>query len=266
MNRGNSGGPSFDVDGNVIGINTAIYSPSGGSVGIGFDIPADTAKEVVAQLKDKGHVVRGWMGVRIQTVTADMADSLGMKKAEGAIVDEPQAGSPAAKAGIMAGDVISSVNGKEMKDSRELARTISAMAPGSEVKLGLMRKGEDKTVSLKLGELPGERQASTGTEQNGAGSGSSTPRLGLTLAPASDVAGAGSEGVAVTAVDPSGPAAEHGVATGDVILDVGGKIVSKPGDVRQALADLNKEGKHTVLMRVKSGDGLKFVAVPLGKA
>jgi serine protease Do len=266
MNRGNSGGPSFDVDGNVIGINTAIYSPSGGSVGIGFDIPADTAKTVVAQLKEKGHVVRGWMGVRIQTVTADIADGLGMKKPEGAIVDEPQAGSPAAKAGIMAGDVISSVNGKEMKDSRELARTISAMAPGSEVKLGLMRKGEDKTVSLRLGELPGERQASAGTEQNGSGSGSSTPRLGLTLAPASDVAGAGSEGVAVTAVDPGGPAAEHGVATGDVILDVGGKTVSKPGDVRQALADLNKEGKHTVLMRVKSGDSLKFVAVPLGKA
>jgi serine protease Do len=266
MNRGNSGGPSFDVDGNVIGINTAIYSPSGGSVGIGFDIPADTAKAVVAQLMDKGHVVRGWMGVRIQTVTADIADGLGMKKAEGAIVDEPQAGSPAAKAGIMAGDVITSVNGKDVKDSRELARTISAMAPGSSVKLGIMRKGEDKTVSLKLGELPGERQANAGSEEHRSGSDSATPRLGLTLAPASEVDGAGSEGVAVTAVDPNGPAAEHGVATGDVILDIGGKAVSKPGDVRQALADHNKEGKRTVLMRVKSGDTLKFVAVPLGKA
>jgi serine protease Do len=266
MNRGNSGGPSFDVDGNVIGINTAIYSPSGGSVGIGFDIPADTAKAVVAQLMEKGHVVRGWMGVRIQTVTADIADGLGMKKAEGAIVDEPQVGSPAAKAGIMAGDVIASVNGKEVKDSRELARTISAMAPGSSVKFGIMRKGEEKTVSLKLGELPGERQANAGSEEHRSGSDSATPRLGLTLAPASEVDGAGSEGVAVTAVDPNGPAAEHGVATGDVILDIGGKAVSKPGDVRQALADLNKEGKRTVLMRVKSGDNLKFVAVPLGKA
>ena len=266
MNRGNSGGPSFDVDGNVIGINTAIYSPSGGSVGIGFDIPADTAKMVVAQLKEKGHVVRGWMGVRIQTVTGDIADGLGMKKAEGAIVDEPQTGSPAAKAGIMAGDVITAVDGKDVKDSRELARTISAMAPGTSVKLGLMRKGEDKTVSLRLGELPSERAANAGSEEHRSGSDSTTPRLGLTLAPASDVAGAGSEGVAVTAVDPNGPAAEHGFATGDVILDVGGKAVSKPGDVRQALADLNKEGKNTVLMRVNSGDGLKFVAVPLRKA
>jgi serine protease Do len=266
MNRGNSGGPSFDVDGNVIGINTAIYSPSGGSVGIGFDIPADTAKEVVAQLMDKGHVVRGWMGVRIQTVTADIADGLGMKKAEGAIVDEPQAGSPAAKAGIMAGDVITSVNGKEMKDSRELARTISAMAPGSSVKLGIMRKGEEKTVSLKLGELPGERQANAGSEENGSGSGSSTPRLGLTLAPANQVDGAGDKGVAVTAVDPNGPAAEHGMQTGDVILDVGGKSVSKPDDVRQELSALQKAGKNTVLMRVKSGDSTRFVAVPFGKA
>jgi serine protease Do len=121
-------------------------------------------------------------------------------------------------------------------------------------------------VSLQLGKLPSERQANAGTEENGSGSDRSTPRLGLTLAPASEVGGAGSQGVAVTAVDPNGPAAEHGVETGDVILDVGGKAVSKPGDVRQALADLNKEGKHMVLMRVKSGDGLKFVAVPLGKA
>jgi serine protease Do len=215
---------------------------------------------------DKGHVVRGWMGVRIQTVTADIADGLGIKKAEGAIVDEPQAGSPAAKAGIMAGDVITSVNGKDMKDSRELARTISAMAPSRSVKLGIVRKGEAKTVSLKLGELPGERQANAGSEENGSGSGSSTPRLGLTLAPASEVGGAGSEGVAVTAVDPKGPASEHGMQTGDVILDVGGKSVSKPDDVRQELAALQKAGKNTVLMRVKSGDSTRFVAVPFGKA
>jgi serine protease Do len=206
------------------------------------------------------------MGVRIQTVTADIADGLGMKKAEGAIVDEPQAGSPAAKAGIMAGDVITSVNGKDMKDSRELARTISAMAPGSSVKLGIVRKGEEKTVSFKLGELPGERQANAGSKENGSSSGSSTPRLGLTLAPANEVGGAGDKGVAVTAVDPNGPAAEHGMQTGDVILEVGGKSVSKPDDVRQEFAALQKAGKNTVLMRVRSGDSTRFVAVPFGKA
>jgi serine protease Do len=265
MNKGNSGGPAFDVDGNVIGVNTAIYSPSGGSVGIGFDIPADTAKMVVEQLKEHGHVTRGWIGVRIQAVTADIADSLGMKKPEGAIVDEPQAGSPAVKAGIAAGDVITAVDGKDVKDSRDLARRIAAKAPGTSVKLGILHNGETKTTTLTLGQLPDQRQARADTEEHGINE-SGTPRLGLTLAPASEVDGAGNRGVAVTAVDPNGPAAERGVQVGDVILDVAGKAVSKPADVRQELADLHKDGKHAVLMRMKSGDTTKFVAVPLGKA
>jgi len=266
INRGNSGGPTFDVDGNVIGVNTAIYSPSGGSVGIGFDIPADTAKTIVAQLKDKGHVTRGWMGVQIQAVTADIADSLGLKKPEGALVDEPQAGSPAAKAGIRVGDVITAVDGKDVKDSRELARRIGTMAPGTSVKLAVLHNGETKTMSLTLGQLPDQRQANAGNEHGTPDNGTATPRLGLTLAPANDVGGAGNQGVAVTAVDPNGPAAEHGIKTGDVILDIAGKTVSKPEDVRQELASLNKDGKHTVLLRLKSGDATKFVAVPLGKA
>ena len=131
VNKGNSGGPTFDVDGNVIGVNTAIFSPSGGSVGIAFAIPADTVKTVVAQLKDKGSVTRGWIGVQIQPVTADIADSLGLKKAEGALVAEPQANGPAAKAGIESGDVITSVNGKPVKDARDLAKKIGGMAPGA---------------------------------------------------------------------------------------------------------------------------------------
>jgi serine protease Do len=265
INRGNSGGPAFDLNGNVVGVNTAIYSPSGGSVGIGFDIPAATAKMVVAQLKDKGHVTRGWMGVQVQGVTKDIADGLGMKTAEGAIVDEPQVGSPAAKAGIKEGDVITAVDGKTMKDSRDLARTIAGYAPGTEVKLDVWHNGATKTVSLTLGQLPNDRQANAATEDQG-GATANTPRLGLTLAPANEVGGAGNQGVAVTAVDPNGPAAEHGVQTGDVILDVAGKVVGNPNDVRQELADLQKSGKHTVLMRVKSGNATKFVAIPFGKA
>ena len=129
INKGNSGGPAFNMDGNVIGVNTAIFSPSGGSVGIGFDIPADTVKMVVAQLKEHGSSIAAWLGVQIQPVTADIADSLGLKKAEGAIVDQPQPGSPAAKAGIAAGDVITAVNSTPVKDARDLARKIGMMAP-----------------------------------------------------------------------------------------------------------------------------------------
>ncbi len=191
INKGNSGGPAFDVEGNVIGVNTAIYSPSGGSVGIGFDIPADTVKTVVAQLKSAGHVTRGWLGVQIQPVTANIADSLGMKKAEGAIVAEPQTGSPAAKAGIASGDVITAVNGTPVKDARELARTIGTMAPNATVKLDLVRNGEPKTVSLTLGEMPDQQQAKadTGSAQPTGG----VPHLGLSVAPASEVSGAGGQ-------------------------------------------------------------------------
>jgi serine protease Do len=265
INKGNSGGPAFDVEGNVIGVNTAIYSPSGGSVGIGFDIPADTVKTVVAQLKASGHVTRGWLGVQIQPVTATIADSLGMKKAEGALVAEPQDGSPAAKAGILSGDVITAVNGTPVKDARELARTIGTIAPNATVKLDLIRGGQAKTISLTLGEMPGQQQAKADTGNSEPTSG--VPHLGLSVAPASEVSGAGgAQGVVVTAVDPDGPAAEQGFQTGTVILDVGGRAVANVGDVRKALVDAKAQGKHQVLMRVKQGDATRFVALPLGDA
>jgi serine protease Do len=264
INKGNSGGPAFDTDGNVIGVNTAIFSPSGGSVGIGFDIPAETVKMVVAQLKDNGHVTRGWMGVQIQTVTANIADSLGMKQAGGAIVDEPQAGSPAAKAGIEAGDVITAVNGTPLKDSRELARKIGMIAPGSSVKLDILRKNEMRSLTLTLGRMPNERQAKADDGQ--AEQAASVPPLGLMLSPAGEVAGSGDKGVVVTDVDPNGPAADHGLQTGDVILDVGGKAVANVTDVRTALTEAQAQGKHDVLMRVKTGSGTRFVAMPLSNA
>jgi serine protease Do len=261
INRGNSGGPTFNMNGNVVGINTAIYSPSGGSVGIGFDIPADTAKMVVAQLKDSGHVTRGWIGVQVQPVTAGIADSLGMKKAEGAIVDEPKAGSPTAKAGIQAGDVITAVNGTPVKDSGDLARKIGVMTPGSSIKLDVLHKGETKTAEVTLGQMPNEQQVKAETGQ--AKPANNIPHLGLTLAPANEVAGSGDKGLVVTGVETDGPAADHGFKTGDVILDVGGKPVGKVSDVRQALTDAQRQGKHDVLMRVKTADGTRFVALPL---
>ena len=192
VNKGNSGGPTFDTEGNVIGVNTAIFSPSGGSVGIAFAIPADTVDSVVAQLKEHGSVTRGWIGVQIQPVTPDIADSLGLKKAEGALVAEPQANSPAQKAGIEAGDVITSVDGKEVKDARDLAKKIGAMAPKASVKLTVLHKGAEKTLTLTLGELPNakEARASAGDSDSSADVG----KLGLTLAPAARVAGAGAGG------------------------------------------------------------------------
>jgi serine protease Do len=267
VNKGNSGGPTFDVDGNVIGVNTAIFSPSGGSVGIAFAIPADTVKKVVAQLKDKGSVTRGWIGVQIQSLTPEIADSLGLKSVQGALVAEPQSGGPAAKAGIEAGDVITSVNGAPLKDARELARQIGGLPPGTSVKLSILHKGAEKSVTLTLGQLPNEREARAETGSNNEPSGTDIPRLGLTLAPAGQVAGSGNEGVVVTNVDPNGVAADHGFKTGDVILDVGGRKVGNPGEVRDAIRDAQKDGKRTVLMRVKSGgEGTKFVALRLGKA
>jgi serine protease Do len=264
INKGNSGGPAFDVDGNVIGVNTAIYSPSGGSVGIGFDIPADTAQRVIAQLKAHGMVTRGWLGVEIQPVTAGIADSLGLKKAAGAIVASTQDGSPAAKAGVQEGDVITGVNGTPVKDARELARTIAMTAPDSAVKLDIVRDGRSQTVTVTLGRLPNERQASAGHEMQTPQHG--VPHLGLSVAPAAAVAGAGGKGVVVTAVDPNGPAADAGFKVGTVILDIGGKAVGTAGDVVKALQEAQAQGKHDVLMRVQTGGAIRFVALPLGNA
>jgi serine protease Do len=260
INKGNSGGPTFDTNGNVIGVNTAIFSPSGGSVGIGFDIPASTVKMVVAQLKDKGSVTRSYIGVQVQPVTAGIAESLGMKNASGALVDEAQADTPAAKAGVQAGDVITAVNGNAVKDSRSLAREISAMAPGSTAKLDILRKGEAKTISVTLATMPNqpEKQANAGETDK------ATPHLGIAVAPASEVAGAGTKGVVITAVDPQGPAAEHGLQSGDVILDVGGKSVGTVSELRSALSEAKSGGKPNVLIRVKTADSTHFVAMPIG--
>jgi serine protease Do len=269
VNKGNSGGPAFDTSGEVMGVNTAIYSPSGGSVGIAFSIPASTVKSVIAQLKDKGSVSRGWIGVQIQPVTPDIADSLGLKKAEGALVAEPQANGPAAKAGIESGDVITRVNGEAVKDARELARTIGGFAPGTAVKLDVVHKGQDKTVDLTLGQLPNSVEAKADTDDNSdKGSvtrGTDVPKLGLTVAPANSVAGAGKDGVVVTEVDPNSAAADRGFKEGDVILEVAGKSVASAGDVRDAVNAARTDNKNSVLMRIKSGGSSRFVAVPLAK-
>src|ERR1700677_3492557 len=208
INKGNSGGPAFDISGNVIGVNTAIFSPSGGSVGIGFDIPAATAKLVVAQLQEHGHVTRGWLGVEVQAVTTSIAESLGMKKAEGVIVDERMADSPAQNAGLETGDIITAVNGKPIKDAREFARTVAGLAPNSAVKFDVMRNGEAKSLTATLTQMPDERTAAADT--NADAPAANTPHLGLAVEPARDTDGSAQKGVVVTAVEPDSPAAQQG--------------------------------------------------------
>lgn len=262
INKGNSGGPSFDVAGNVLGVNTAIFSPSGGSVGIGFAVPAETAKLVIDQLKEQGHVTRGWLGVQIQQITPEIAESMGLKNVAGALVAEPQPNSPAAKAGIKAGDVITAANGEKVKTPSELARKIAQTGPNAKVTLSVLRNGNEQEYAVTLGTMPSSQETNAieeGTEQ-----GSGLPHLGLSLAPGK--AEGADQGVMVTGVEQNGPAAEHGFKTGDVILEVGGKSVSTPADVRNALREAKNGGKHAVLMRVKSGEQTKFVALPMGKA
>ena len=209
---------------------------------------------------------RGWIGVQIQPVTSTIAESLGMKERKGALVAEPMADSPAAKAGILSGDVITALNGNPVKDVRDLATQIGGMAPGAAANLTIWREGAEKSISLTLGEMPKERAVrAVATPQPGA-DGIDVPKLGLMLAAAEHVAGGGSEWVVVVDIDPSGLASEHGFKAGDIILDVGGKKVVTPVDVRNAIRDAQTNGKRAVLMRLKSDDVMKFVAIPIARA
>jgi serine protease Do len=258
INRGNSGGPSFNLDGNVVGVNTAIFSPSGGSVGIGFAIPTTTVKAVIRQLKEKGVVTRGTLGVKLQRVTPGIANALGLNRVEGTLVAEVQPDGPAARAGIVPGDVVLAANGEPILNGVNLAATIGQMAPGTAVKIDIFREGSERTVSVTLGELPVTpfRAAVAPKQQEPTG-------LGLGLAPAATTEGAGSRGVVITEVDPNGLAAEKGLAAGDVILDVSGNPVATSLDVSKAISRAQETGKHDTLMRVKTKDGsIRFVALP----
>ena len=261
INKGNSGGPTFNLTGEVVGVNTAIASPSGGSVGLAFAIPAATVQAVVQQLESGNHeVTRGYLGVQIQAMNKDLAEGLGIKDAKGALVNSTQSDTPAAKAGIKSGDVIVSVNGDKVADARELTRKISGLKPGTQIELGYLRDGNEKTAKVDLGTLPNTKTASLDEDDGGKNS----LRLGLQLAPASRV-GKGDEGVAVVNVDPDGPAAAKGISDGDVILDINGKSVSTPGEVAAGLKTARDEGKKAVLMRVKGHEGTRFVAIALPK-
>ncbi|MEJ1158024.1 Do family serine endopeptidase [Prosthecomicrobium sp. N25] len=264
INRGNSGGPTFNLAGEVVGVNTAIFSPSGGSVGIGFAIPTATVERVIAQLERNGEVVRGWLGVQIQPINRDIADGLGLKDARGALVSEPQPDSPAAKAGIRSGDAILAVDGKAVRNPRDLARTIADYDPGASVRITVLRGGKEQDVTVVLGKLPAETPREANNRRGGGtdGAPASLADLGLAVAPAGDV-GSGDRGVAVVRVDPNGPAASRGIEVGDVILEVQGRTVATPRDMTDAIRSARTDGRKTVLARVKRGEQTRFVPLPV---
>ena len=260
INRGNSGGPTFNLSGEVIGINTAIYSPSGGSVGIGFAVPSNTAKSVVAQLKESGHVTRGWLGVAIQSITPAIAKSLGMNPDEptGALVATVTANSPAAKAGLKPGDVILTANGQPVKSVHDLPRLVASMPPGQKLELNIRRGGKDMNLAATTAEMPQEQQAanaqSSGEEK---GPTPSATGLGLQLAAIDqslrrefripkDV-----EGAVVTKVASDSPAAALGIEPGDVIVSVDQQPVKSPQEAAEKLKEASANGNILLLLNRK---------------
>jgi serine protease Do len=257
INHGNSGGPAFNLEGEVVGINTAIYSPSGGSVGIGFAIPASSAESVISSLKENGKVTRGWLGVQIQPVTEDIAESLGLEAAKGAIVADVTEASPALAAGIKQGDTILNFDGKDIGDSRDLSRRVAQVKPGAEVPVTVIRDGKSMEITVKIGTMPSDPKMASKDGGTEAENSVSLADLGIKVAPAQD-----GPGVTVTEVAPGSAAAERGLKAGDTILEVAGAEVNAPSDVRAALKDNEKK---RVLMLVKTDDGQRFLALPKSK-
>ncbi|HSI40673.1 MAG TPA: Do family serine endopeptidase [Xanthobacteraceae bacterium] len=273
INRGNSGGPLFDMDGDVIGINTAIISPSGGSIGIGFAVPSNTAIAVVNQLKEFGETRRGWIGVRIQAVTDDIAESLSLGRPRGALVGGLTDGGPAAAGGLKAGDVIVKFDGKDVKDMRSLPIIVADTAVDKEVDVVVVRKGKEEILKLKVGRLEEtEKQevAALAKKDPPPEKPPATKLLGLELSEITaelrtrfkikdDV-----KGVVVTDVDRAAAAAGKGLKAGHVIVEVNQEAVAKPADIERRLDALKKEGRRSALLMVSDPEGqVQFTAVPI---
>jgi len=260
VNKGNSGGPAFNLSGEVIGVNTAIFSPSGGNVGIAFAISASTAQEVVDDLIKSGAVTRGWLGVQIQPVTDDIADSIGLEEAAGTIVAEAQTGSPASAAGIKSGDVILKVDGKAVKGPKQLARIIAGYNPKETATLTVFRSGERQDIAVKLGALPGAERQTALKPRSDSGDVESVnlSSFGLVVVPSD-------QGVSVAEVLENSPAREKGIQPGDVIVSVNGRPADSVDAVEGAVARALENDRKAVLFQIKSGERSRFVALPTAK-
>lgn len=275
INRGNSGGPLFNMDGEVVGINTAIFSPTGGSIGIGFAIPAATARGIVSQLTRFGHTRRGWLGVRIQRVTEEIAESLGLNEVTGALVASVTDGSPAKAGKIKAGDVILMFDGKKVGDMRRLPRIVAETDIGRDVDVEVWRDRKSMKTTVVVGELEEEEAravARRSTEDQRGGDSKAIEELGLTVA---GITGATREkfglksdakGVVVSAVAANGIAAEKGLKPGDLIVEVNQEEVTEPGEVADKIDAARKEGRKSVLLQLQGQNGYRFVALRLSKA
>jgi serine protease Do len=267
INRGNSGGPLFDREGKVIGINTAIFSPSGGSVGIGFAIPSAMAKTIVEQLKQSGQVERGFLGVHIQEVSKEIAQSLDLDEAKGALIARVESDGPAEEAGLKTGDLILEFNGQKVDRLKDLPRLVAAAKAGEKSKLRILRDGNEQIVNVKVGRMPGDEMTAMKSSES---KGSAQARLGVALAPLTpeykqrlrlpDDA----EGVVIVDVERNSAAAREGLRAGDVIKRVGNKKVSTPEDVIEALK--GQANREAVLILVSRQGNDRFIAIPLDKA
>ncbi|MCZ7595278.1 MAG: Do family serine endopeptidase [Hyphomicrobium sp.] len=266
VNHGNSGGPTFNLEGDVVGVNTAIYSPTGGNVGIAFAVPSDTVKRVVEQLQKGGTVSRGWLGVKIQNIDKDLAGSLGLKEPKGAIISEVMADGPAADAGLKVEDAILQIDAKPIEDSRDLARTIADLPAKSTVDVKVWRNKAEQTVKVKLGTYPNTAAAEEGNTEpeepnKDLGGNVDLKQLGLSVK-----AGPGKDGVVISDVDPNSDAALKGIKEGDIVLKAGNETVTSPQDVAKAVKKAQDEGLPAVMFHIKkSGDQTVLVAIPLGK-
>ena len=270
INKGNSGGPLFDMDGNVIGVNTAIISPTGGSIGIGFAVPADTVTAIVSQLKEFGQVRRGWLGVKIQSISEDIAESLGVPENVGALVAGITPDSPAAKAGFEAGDVILKFDGKDVSTMRGLPKLVAQAPIGKSVDVEIQRQGQKKTLSVLVGLLEDEEDKPEPASEKKEEQKPAEPSvLGLTLQPLNDEVrqrlgfDQKLKGLVVTDIDPNGPAASKNIRLGDVVTEASQTPVTSLQDLQAAIEKIKKEGGKTVLLLVEDNKGdARFVAVP----